>query len=103
MSAGKIRLAEAVDALIAAMSDEVWQVRVKSATALGRLGSVKAIPALGANLIGDVSNLRKEAVSALGEIGDPAALALLEPAAEDPDPDVRKLVRWAIGRCRSAP
>ena len=40
--------------------------------------------------------------AALGEIADPSALAFLEPAAGDPDPDVRKLVRWAIGRCQAA-
>ena len=32
----------------------------------------------------------------------PTALVFLEPAAGDPDPDVRKLVRWAIGRCQAA-
>ena len=61
-----------------------------------------AIPALGQALSHEVSNLRKEAAAALGEIASPTALVFLEPAAGDPDPDVRKLVRWAIGRCQAA-
>jgi hypothetical protein len=44
----------------------------------------------------------KEAAAALGEIADPTALKFLEPAAGDPHSDVRKLVRWAIGRCQAA-
>ena len=56
---------------------------------------------LGEALSHEISNLRKEAAAALGEIADPAALVFLEPAVGDPDPDVRKLVRWAIGRCQA--
>jgi HEAT repeat protein len=84
------------------MNDESWQVRAKAANSLGRICAVPAIPALGAALAHEVSNLRKEAAAALGEIADPTALKFLEPAAGDPDPDVRKLVRWAIGRCQAA-
>lgn len=50
----------------------------------------------------DVSNLRKEAAAALGEIADPRTLAVLEASAGDPDPDMRKLVRWATDRCRAS-
>jgi HEAT repeat protein len=77
-------------------------VRTKAANALGRICALPAIPVLGEALSHDVSNLRKEAAAALGEIADPSALVFLEPAAGDPDPDVRKLVKWAIGRCRAA-
>ena len=83
------------------MGDQSWQVRAKAANALGRIYAVPAIPVLGEALSHEVSNLRKEAAAALGEIADPAALVFLEPAAGDPDPDVRKLVRWAIGRCQA--
>jgi len=69
---------------------------------LGRICAVPAIPALGAALTHEVSNLRKEAAAALGEVTDPTALKFLEPAADDPDPEVRKLLRWAIGRCQAA-
>ena len=67
-----------------------------------RICAAPAIPVLGAALTHEVSNLRKEAAAALGEIADPTALVFLEPATSDPDPDVRKLVRWAIGRCQAA-
>jgi HEAT repeat protein len=42
--------------------------------------------------------LRKEAASALGEIGDSRALPMLDAVIDDPDPDVRKNVRWAVKR-----
>jgi HEAT repeat protein len=51
----------------------------------------------GRNLdISVISNVRKEAAAALGEIANPSARPLLEPYSDDPDPDVRKLVRWAL-------
>jgi len=56
------------------------------------------VPGLGAALDSPVANLRKEAAASLGEIGDRAALPFLDAHAEDPDPDVRKLIRWARGR-----
>ncbi|TAL14646.1 MAG: HEAT repeat domain-containing protein, partial [Aquabacterium sp.] len=49
-------------------------------------------------LVHEISNLRKEAAIALGEVGDPQARPALEQAANDPDPDVRKLARLALGR-----
>jgi HEAT repeat protein len=45
-----------------------------------------------------MGNLRKEAAVALGEIGAPAAAPALELAAADPDPEVRKTARLALGR-----
>jgi HEAT repeat protein len=84
------------------MEDEYWQVRVKAASGLGRLGDTRALPALGGALGHPVSNLRKEAAAALGEIRHPGALPGLRQAASDPDPDVRKLARWAIERIEAA-
>jgi HEAT repeat protein len=49
-----------------------------------------------------VSNLRKDVVTGLGDIGHADALPFLEQAAEDPDPDVRKIARWSIQRVLSA-
>jgi HEAT repeat protein len=49
-------------------------------------------------LSGEIANLRKEAAAALGEIADPSVLRTLKKYSDDPDPDVRKNVRWAIGR-----
>ncbi|MGH1574701.1 HEAT repeat domain-containing protein [Methylobacterium sp. P31] len=89
--------------LIAAMDDPVWQVRTKAANALGRIRAAAAVDVLGRELTSEVSNLRKEAAAALGEIADPRGLAALEAACNDPDPDVRKLIQWAIGRCQGRP
>ena len=58
--------------------------------------------AIGPLLGHDSSNLRKEVAAALGEIGKPSALPHLQKHVDDPDPDVRKNVRWAIGRFREA-
>ncbi|MEC8199206.1 MAG: HEAT repeat domain-containing protein, partial [Pseudomonadota bacterium] len=49
-----------------------------------------------------ISNLRKDAAAALGEIADAGALPYLEKALGDPDPEVRKNVRWAIGQIEAA-
>jgi HEAT repeat protein len=70
------------------------------ANTLGRIRAKAAVEVLGEALGSEVSNLRKEAAAALGEIADPRALARLGRCIDDPDPDVRKLVRWAIERCR---
>jgi HEAT repeat protein len=43
-----------------------------------------------------ISNLRKEAAAALGEIAQPAAMPYLKAHLDDPDPDVRKNLRWAL-------
>ncbi len=85
------------------MEDPVWQVRTKAANALGRIKAAAAVDVLGRALGSDISNLRKEAAAALGEIADPAGLPALELSANDPDPDVRKLIHWAIGRCQGRP
>jgi len=45
-----------------------------------------------------ISNLRKEAALSLGELGDRASLPLLQAAATDPDPEVRKAVRIALAQ-----
>jgi len=63
---------------------------------------MRALPALGSALGHPVSNLRKEAAAALGEIRHPNALPHLRQAVTDPDPDVRKLARWAIERIEAA-
>jgi HEAT repeat protein len=42
------------------------------------------------------SNVRKEAAVALGAIKDPDSRQALLAAADDPDADVRKNVKWAL-------
>ena len=48
------------------------------------------------------STRRKEAAAALGEIGDASSRPHLEAAQDDPDPDVRKTVRWALKQLAGA-
>jgi Vesicle coat complex, various subunits len=62
----------------------------------------RAIPAIVGALEHSISNLRKDAAAALGEIADAGALPYLEKALGDPDPEVRKNARWAIGRIEAA-
>lgn len=93
---GKLRAADAVDDLVAAMADPYWQVRIKAARSLGRLKAKSALPVLIDALGHEMSNLRKEAAVALGEVGDVAAIPALEKALDDSDPDVRKLARLAL-------
>ena len=71
---------------------------LKAARSLGKLQVVEAVTVLGPLIDHDVSNLRKEVAGALGEIGHPSALPFLQGHVDDPDPDVRKNVRWAISR-----
>lgn len=95
---GKLGREECVDALVEAMDDSYWEVCVKSARSLGQLKSSKGVEVLGSALSHGMSNLRKEAAAALGEIGDKAARPYLLQAQQDVDPDVRKLVQWALQR-----
>jgi HEAT repeat protein len=89
---------QSADALIKVLADEFWQVRLKGVRSLGVLRVNRAVAAIGACLGHPQANLRKESAAALGEIADPAGLPFLEGLADDPDPDVRKNVRWALQR-----
>ncbi len=98
---GKLRLA-AAGALVAALDDPYWQVRLRAARSLGRLREHGAVTPLAALLTHRIANLRKESALALGEIGAPEALAALESAEADPDPEVRKSVRLALTQIAAA-
>lgn len=43
-----------------------------------------------------MANVLKAVVSALGEIRHVDAISFLQIALDDPDPDVRKIARWAL-------
>ena len=102
MCSANLALGKSVAALIGAMADEIWQVRIKAAASLGKLHDAAAIPALGAALDASSRNLRKEATAALGEIGHADALPYLIAHKDDPDPDVRKINRWAAAKVSGA-
>jgi vesicle coat complex subunit len=78
------------------LADPFWQVRLKAVRSLGRLRNARAVAPVAACLSHEQANLRKEAAAALGEIADPSAERFLDAVRDDPDPDVRKNVRWAL-------
>ncbi|MNG28266.1 HEAT repeat protein [compost metagenome] len=80
------------------MGDDYWQVRLRATRSLGRLRFVPALEALIDTLGHRISNLRKEAALALGELNDPRAIAALQGAQDDGDPEVRKAVRIALSQ-----
>jgi HEAT repeat protein len=90
--------AQSADALMNALSDEFWQVRLKAVRSLGILKIQRAVAIIGGCLDHPQANLRKECAAALGEIADPAGRPFLEMLVDDPDPEVRKNVRWAMQR-----
>lgn len=76
-------------------------MRLKAVRSLGRLKAVRAVLPI-ASLRHAQVNLRKEAAAALGEIGDASSRPDLGAAQDDPDPDVRKTVRWALKQLAGA-
>ena len=87
-----------LDPLMRALEDSESSVRAAVAWALGELEDSRAIPALERALKDSDSIVRINAAWALGEIEDPAAIPALTAALrEDRDPEVRKMVAWALG------
>jgi HEAT repeat protein len=64
-------------ALIEAVSDEYWRVRMNAISASGRLGLAEAQPAVIAALDDQHHRVRAAAVVALGRIGDETAMAAI--------------------------
>jgi HEAT repeat protein len=95
---GKVGHSGAGPALVEALSDDYWQVRLRATRSLGRLRYVPALDALIDTLGHRISNLRKEAALALGELNDKGAIAPLQAAQDDGDPEVRKAVRIALSQ-----
>jgi HEAT repeat protein len=87
-----------LDPLMRTLDDSESSVRAAAAWALGEIEDSRAIPALERVLKDSDSVARINAAWALGEIEDPAAIPALTAALrEDRDPEVRKMVAWALG------
>lgn len=87
-----------LDPLMRTLEDAESSVRAAAAWAIGELEDPRSIPALERALKDAESIVRVNAAWALGEIEDPAAIPALTAALrEDRDPEVRKMVAWALG------
>ena len=91
----------AADQLIAALTDEFWQVRLKAIRSLGKMKVDRAVRPIGGCITHEQANLRKEAAAALGEIADPPAS---RSSRWSPMTPIRRCGRMRAGRCsRSRP
>jgi HEAT repeat protein len=87
----------AIPALVDALRDHEWLVRLHAVEALGKTRSRTAVQPLLAVLFNDAdSAVREDAIRALGEIGDPEAVEFLFIAMRDPA--LRTLAVEALGR-----
>ncbi len=75
----------AAPALLAALDDEHWRVRMTAAQSLGRIGVAGVTPELIAALDDAHPRVRSAAVVALGRVGDGEALAPLAQRRRDLD------------------
>jgi len=93
---------DAVDAIVAGLSDEHVHVRYVSVMALGVLKAPQAVPALERTLKEDDQTVvRSQAAIALGQINEQAALkALGDRLANDPSKDVRHQCELSIDQIK---
>lgn len=81
------------------LRDERFMVRMGMAVLFEEMQAVqpqevvRAIPALLPVLAEETPWMRGEAVTLLGIIGTPEALAYIRPLADDPEPQIREMVR----------
>jgi HEAT repeat protein len=87
----------ALHPLVAALSDENWNVRAWSACALGESGDRRAVEPLIAALDDSVGQVRLDAAEALGRIGDRRAIGALVTILDDPDEWLRLYAVRALG------
>jgi HEAT repeat protein len=88
----------AVEPLIAALDDEVTDVRQAAARALGRLGDARAAEPLIAALTDRDSSVRGSAAQALGRLGDVKAVEPLIAALTDDDRTVPQAAAGALDK-----
>jgi HEAT repeat protein len=94
---GKIKDANSVEPLIAALKDKTVSVKRSAALALGVIGDPQAIPPLIAalKLKGNQKNIGPDITTALGSIGEPAINSLIA-LLRDENIDVRSLAADAL-------
>ena len=93
------------------LRDERFMVRMGMAVLFEELKQIReqegalAIPALLPILAEETPWMRGEAVNLLGIIGTPEALAYIKPLADDPEPQIREMVRDILAeqgaRCKA--
>ena len=88
----------AIPGLLTALEDPNNQVRLRTAMALGQIGSEAAIAALLTALEDPNNEVRGNAVAALRQIGSEAAIAALLTALEHPNNEVRGNAALALGQ-----
>jgi HEAT repeat protein len=91
----------AVQPLIAAMSDEQWQVREHAADILGLIGNQQAVDALAKALHDEHWQVRFAALTALGHIGGARAKDAVKALNDDADQRVRTLVPEVMRRIKA--
>jgi HEAT repeat protein len=84
------------DGLIKVLDDRFWQVRLSAIRSLGKLEVRHSASSIVRELGNAQPNVRKEAAAALGASKELSSREALLAAADDPDADVRKNVRWAL-------
>src|SRR5690349_1873065 len=67
---GKYKITEGVDALIFALHDSHWLVRLHAAKALGKIGDRNALQPLKEQLKDDCPYVQRRVIVALGKVGD---------------------------------
>lgn len=86
-----------VDALIAALADDAWQVREQAATTLGKLAVASAREPLVAALDDAYWQVRLRAARALGQLRDPQAAPAIAILLTHPISNLRKEAALALG------
>jgi len=102
---GRIRASDAAPMLLELLRDESAGVRQAAAWALGELRDPSAMDALLVRLADAQEHVlvRRTAAWSLGRVAlKPDALVVMAHALEDPDPQVRWHVAYALGRSRHA-
>jgi HEAT repeat protein len=101
--AGRLKVREAGDPLIAAMNDADADVRLAAVWALGELQFERAVESLGDFTAHYTrSELGLAALSALARIAHGSSVAMFRQALSDRSADVRRLAAEGLGRCRDA-